>query len=390
MTETQKTRAATVDLWGIAVQLSITPRGQDESTRSALRRALKRRRRLWTVLCVGLVVTVASATALVLALRSSAPLLPPLCVLSLLIGLLLTVPAGTNLISAGMFHRLSRFGRRFDAVTWWVFLLLGYISAGISLTAALTALILDTTSTTSTAASKYVAVLLGLLAVLFALVASSASSPLISTTPKPRLYQAHGAQLLWTVVLIGLAVSAAPSALWLIEGVPDESRWVILSIAVPLGAGYVAALLAWHRKALARIESARQETAGSVGDVLGALSTEEGRSDLIRTLYRLEVALRPSPYRSQSPAAPPLAASFEICEIVGLLLWATGERAFPDSIAQRRHHPESIAKPFRAVDPEEPDRVLAAAPAFLRRVSARLFLGVEGPASSELASTSVD
>ncbi|WP_429456665.1 hypothetical protein [Microbacterium sp. ZKA21] len=360
-------------LWRVAEELALTPQGTDTASRTALRTARRARRRYQAVFVLAIVGTIGTGVAFVHGSAESEPLRSSLAGIGLVVSLVAFIATSTRLISDRVFRALSLFGKRVDPWLWGAFISLAYLFAILAVVLAVSAAVLDVTTSTSTAGSKTYAFATALIAVMLAMATSAASAPLLSTTGKPRLYQAHGAQICWTAVLIATILSVMPTALWLTESVDPATRWVLLSILIPIVIGFVGSLFVWHRHAVERLERSREQLSDRLSEALSALSAPSNSVPPMLALRRLETLIRRSPFRSQSPAAPPLTASWEIGEIIHLLLWACEEEEYPTSICSRTSSDAPVREIFRNAEAATKEDVLRGGVPFLRTAIHRLF-----------------
>lgn len=337
------TTAPRPDLWRVASELTITPTGDDLGSRAARRLVRRRRRRNWWWFGGATVVAFAAGVFAVLLQHPVAS--SALTVLAAL-GVALAAAAGTVQLRAGTYRRLTSRMRRGVTPAWWVFTSLAWAAV---LSAGVAAIITVTsegsfTSVESLVSTKLAAFMLGFVGMLLSAASSASVPPLLSASPKPRQYQAHWSQLTWTASLLAATLSAMSLALY-----RGQDSWVV-EVTVTIGFALIAALLAWHARALHNLRSQR---ARLLDGLAGAyeLMTDADNTDaaVTRTLLALRALTVPDPFRSQSPAAPPAATGWEIAEVVSILLHAYGYGDLPESVASRALLAGELGQPFRDV-----------------------------------------
>ncbi|TQM98565.1 hypothetical protein FHX68_1256 [Microbacterium lacticum] len=323
------TTAPRPDLWRVASELTITPTGDDLGSRAARRLVRRRRRRNWWWFGGATVVAFAAG---VLAVLLQHPVASSALTVLAALGVALAAAAGTVQLRAGTYRRLTSRMRRGATPAWWVFTSLAWAAV---LSAGVAAIITVTsegsfTSVESLVSTKLAAFMLGFVGMLLSAASSASVPPLLSASPKPRQYQAHWSQLTWTASLLAATLSAMSLALY-----RGQDSWVV-EVTVTIGFAFIAALLAWHARALHNLRSQR---ARLLDGLAGAyeLMTDADNTDaaVTRTLLALRALTVPDPFRSQSPAAPPAATGWEIAEVVSILLHAYGYGDLPESVASR-------------------------------------------------------
>lgn len=353
------------DLWRVAFELTITPTGDDLSSRAARRLVRRRRRRNWwwfggaTVFAL-----VAGALAVLLQhpVASSA-----LTVLATLGG---TIAAAAWIVQlrAGTYRRLTSRMQRGAAPAWWVFTLLAWaaiLPAGVAATITVTSEG-SFDSVESIASTKLTAFVLGLVGMLLSAASSASAPPLLSASLKARPYQAHWSQLTWTASLLAATLSATSLALY-----GGQESWVV-EVTITIGFAFIAALLAWHARALHHLRSQRARLLDGLAAAY-ELMTDGDSSDptTTRALLALRTLTVPDPFRSQSPAAPPAATGWEITEVVRILLHTYGYGDMPESVTSRALLAGELGEPFRDVLDAENTALRNAGRGFISRAIER-------------------
>lgn len=214
----------------------------------------------------------------------------------------------------------------------------------------------------SLVAVKVAALLLEIAGLLLSAASSSAAPPLLSASPKPRHYQAHWSQLTWSAGLVVATICVISLLLF-----TEQHSWVV-EVTVTTGFAVVAALLAWHARALHNLRHQRAKLLDGLVAALAAVTAASNQhAPATSALLALRTILLPGPFRSQSPAAPPAAAGWEITEVIAVSLHASGYGDMPESIATRALLEDDLGAPFRAVVDAGRPRVNEAVQAFLVR-----------------------
>jgi hypothetical protein len=271
--------------------------------------------------------------------------------------------AGTVQLRARTYRRLTARMRRGAAPVWWSFAVLAWLTilpAGIA--ASVTVLSEESfSSARSVGAVKFAAVLLAVLGLLLSAACSASSPPLLSASPKPRPYQAHWSQLTWTAAM--LAATLCVMSVFLHHG---QDSWVV-ELALTIGFGVIAALLAWHARALHNLRAQRGKLIESLVAAYAATSEPGHPSEATRTLLALRSVVLPGPFRSQSPAAPPAVAGWEVTEVVSIALHAHGYGDMPDSVTSRALLWEELGVPFRDLVDADGQHLRTASREFIAR-----------------------
>lgn len=349
----------TPDLWAAATELTITPRGQDLGTRGARRSALRRRRRTWIWFGGAIAISMVSlATAIAAEHPVATSALTVLSTLSATVG----AAAATVQLRAQTYRRLTARMKRGAAPLWWSFVLLAWfmiLPAGIA--ASVTVISEESFGSTRVlGAVKTAALLLGVLGLLFSAACSASAPPLLSASPTPRPYQAHWSQLTWTAAM--LATALCVMSLFLERG---QSSWVV-EVTLTIGFAVIAALLAWHARALHNLRTQRGRLTDCLVTAFGAMSEAHPAAEAVPALLALRSIVLPGPFRSQSPAAPPAVAGWEVTEVVSVALHAHGYGDMPDSVKSRALLSDDLGLLFRD---------LVDADAQHLRIAARDFVG---------------
>lgn len=332
-----------LNFWRVASELTVTPTGDDLGSRAGRRLVRRRRLRAWWWFGGATVAAIAGGILAVLLRQpiasSALTVLAPLCGT-------VAAAAGTAQLRAGTYRRLTSRMRRGAAPAWWVFTLLAWaaiLPAGIAATITVTSegSFLSVDSVVST---KLTAFMLGFVGMLLSAASSASVPPLLTASPKPRPYQAHWSQLTWTASLLAATLSAMSLALY-----RGQESWVV-EVTITIGFAVIAALLAWHARALHNLRSQRARL------LEGLIAAYESLTDIAttdanttRALLNLRALTMPNPFRSQSPAAPPAATGWEIAEVVSVLLHTYGYGYLPESVASRALLEGELGEPFRDV-----------------------------------------
>lgn len=331
------------DLWRVASELTITPTGDNLGSRAARRLVRLRRRRNWWWFGGATVVALAAG---VLAAVLQHPVTSSALTVLAALGGAIAAAAGTVQLRAGTYRRLTSRMRRGATPAWWTFTSLAWVAV---LSAGGAAIITVTsegsvTAVESLVSTKLAAFVLGFVGILLSAASSASVPPLLSASPKPRPYQAHWSQLTWTASLLAATLSAMSLSLH-----RGQDSWVV-EVTVTIGFAFIAALLAWHARALHNLRSQRERLLDGLAAAY-ELMTDTGNTDAATT--RTPLALRaltvPDPFRSQSPAAPPAATGWEIAEVVSMLLHAYGYGDMPESVTSRALLAGELGQPFRDV-----------------------------------------
>lgn len=331
------------DLWLVASELTITPTGDDLGSRAARRLVRLRRRRNWWWFGSATFVAVA---AVVLAVLLQHPVTSSgLTVLAALGGAIATA-AGTVQLRAGTYRRLTSRMRRGATPAWWVFTSLAWaavLSAGVAAVITVTSQG-SFTSAESLVSTKLTAFMLGFVGMLLSAASSASVPPLLTASPKPRMYQAQWSQLTWTASLLALTLSAMSLTLY-----RGQQSWVV-EVTITIGFAFIAALLAWHARALHNLRSQRARLLDGLAATYELITdTNSTDASTTRALLALRALTVPDPFRSQSPAAPPAATGWEIAEVVNIMLHAYRYGDMPESITSRALLAGELGQPFRDV-----------------------------------------
>lgn len=359
-----------IDLWRIATELALTPKGQDRSTRAALRTARHSRAWFWIAFIAGLALALLGGAGAVIGIRETESGYFQIGFLLFAVGTPFCMSGALSLLSANTFRQLGSLGRRVIVPLWWVFTVLSYLFALITALGFSATVWIAPANATSLAGGTLLA---ALMSVMCSMLASSSAQPLVSTAVRPRLYQALGSQFCWTVSLLALLLSGIQlvhTLVRVLEPPVDDSIAVPILISVGIAVG--TSILAWHRRCANTLEERRIEVIDALLNALRAVREHGPGIDTQDALLRLETVVRPSPFRAQSPAAPPQNASWEIVQLTEVLLHAVNERDFPESFRLRTHHEGQIGQLFTRVMAASGTDVIAAAPVFLARAHRRL------------------
>ncbi len=337
------TTAPKPDLWLVASELTITPTGDDLGSRAARRLVRLRRRRNWWWFGGA---TVVAVTAGIFAALLQHPVANSALTVLATLGGTIAAAAWTVQLRAGTYRRLTSRMRRGATPAWWVFTSLAWAAV---LSTGVASIITVTsegafTSLDSLVSTKLTAFALSFVGILLSAASSASVPPLLSASPKPRPYQAHWSQLTWTASLLAATLSAMSLVLY-----RGQDSWVV-EVTVTIGFAVIAALLAWHARALHNLRSQRARLLDGLAAAYEFM-TESGNTDAAatRALLALRALTVPDPFRSQSPAAPPAATGWEIAEVIRILLPAYGYGDMPESVTSRALLADELGQPFRDV-----------------------------------------
>jgi len=250
-----------------------------------------------------------------------------------------------NLIRARTYRLIGRSMRRGATIFWWSSLVLAWLCSASGLVASVAALSIPGAfeATDSLLVVKVLALASSALGLVCSIGTSASVPPLITTARSPHFFQAHASQLTWTVAAISTSVSGLSLAL------NPQVGGAMAEMVVPIEFAIVGALFAWHARALFTLRALRMHLAEAILDVLARMGEASDDDSTVVALKRLYLAMTPGPFRSQSPAAPPFAAGWEVVEIVGVALSVYGHTALPDSITKRKVLEEGLGAPFAEV-----------------------------------------
>lgn len=371
-------QTGTVDLWALAEELVVTPEGEDESTRMARRRTGQRRARFRLWLAIGAVCAAGGTAGVLIGSTGPGWWLQPLSVVVGMLGLVVVAGTATMLLRANAYRAMYVWVRGATTPTWWVMtslsLALTVFASGISV---LTLPFLDEEAR-ATGTIQTVTLSAAVFGLLCAVGSSALMPPLLLAADTQRPYQNHWSQVAWTAGLMGLTTCIVLAVLAIV----DRPAWVP-EVAITVGFALVAATAAWHARALSNLRALRRELLTALQDAIQAVPTDPtggvaqpALEKSVDALLAIQVLVARDPFRSQSPAASPPPAAWEVTQIVELGLYAAGHAAtLPESIASRAHLPGSIGQRFRLVTVLPKHELLTAVRAFLVRGRASLLAG---------------
>lgn len=332
-----------LDLWVLAGELIVTPEGEDLGSRGSRRAASHRRRRIWTALIGSSVLTVACGVA---AVTMAHPIGSSVLTVIAALALGFAAGAATALLRARAYRRLTSGIKRGATPVWWTFTSFAWV---LLLPAGVVAVVSVAAETSFRSESAAVAVKMttcavALVGVLLSASSSASAPPLLSASSKPRPYQAHWSQITWTAAMIALTLAVVSLFVW-----RDQDTWLV-ELAVTIGFGVIAALFAWHARALYHLRQQRKLLIDALLTTYEAIADDEApRPTAVRALLTLRSLVLPGPFRSQSPAAPPVVAGWEITEIVAVILYSYGYGDMPEAVTSRALHDDDFGQGFRHV-----------------------------------------
>ncbi|MGO2520308.1 MAG: hypothetical protein ACTH8F_09315 [Microbacterium sp.] len=289
-----------IDLWQIARELSLTPKGQDRSSRNAIRIARRARFWFWVAFVAGLALAATGILGLVVGLHEQEFPYFHLGFLAFAIGTPIGLFGALSLLSANAFRQLGSFGRRLIVPSWWVFTVSSYVFA-LTTVGGFFALWIAPESVVSLSGAT---LLSALVSVMCSMLASSSAQPLVSTATTPRLYQVLGSQFCWTVSLLALLLGGLQLVGVIVRTVaPVVNDAIAIPILISVGLAFGTSIIAWHRRSVLALENRRLQVIDALLNALRALRVHDAGADLQDALLRWETLVRPSPFRAQSPAA---------------------------------------------------------------------------------------
>lgn len=360
-----------LDLWELAREMVVTPPGEDVTTTADERERRRRRRTGWAWVAGGLVV---AATGFVLSGVLSGAVTTPAFLVVGIVGLVVGISAFVGQLRARAYRALTVRMTRVLGVVWWITtlaaMLVAVLAAGSAVLLAVAELLLTDEEMLVDAAeeAKWGIFWIAVLGLLGSVVSSALMPPLLTAGDRPRTFKNHWSQLAWTLGAAGVVVCIGTLLLW-----PGQEAWASQTIFTT-GFAALAALFAWHARALSNLRAEREMLLTRLRDTLrvfppaasGGSAPAPDATDRLDALLALENAVVRGPFRSQSPAAPPPAAGWEIVQIVRLLRAAAGDGEIPTSIQRRALLEGELGDPFRDVVGAPPAAVLGAGHAFLR------------------------
>lgn len=250
-----------------------------------------------------------------------------------------------NLIRATTYRAIGRSVRHGATLFWWLSVVLAWLCSVSGLVVSVAALSVPSAfgPMGSLLLLKATALTSSGLGLVCSIGASASVPPLITTARSPHFFQAHASQLTWTVAAISTSVSALSLALS-----PNASA-DMADVLIPTEFALVGALFAWHARALFNLRELRKHVSEAILEALERMRRADEDEATVAALKRLHLAMSPGPFRSQSPAAPPFAAGWEVVEIIGVALHAYGDAALPDNIKKREVLDDGLGDPFVAV-----------------------------------------
>ncbi len=167
------------------------------------------------------------------------------------------------------------------------------------------------------------------------MILSSLRPPLITTTLKPKHHQFKMSQITWTITLMTLVLVCG--ILWLAHSPSlQESFDNALALVVSVCLALLIPIFGWHIKAVHDLQSARATLMKQMLELSELAESMPGTRDFVFKLNEFRDTVTPDPFRSLSPAAPPIKASSTIVAIVDFIIYnANRSNTPPASIAQR-------------------------------------------------------
>lgn len=356
---------ATLSLWEVAEELSITPQAWEVDPRFPQRR----RRRSWNT-------RAAQITGAVAILGS----IPTMIWAELLVGFallilgLLLLSVGTVLrLSAAAYRRVARWLQ--SARLWAYFVLYGIVLLGI-LAQVIFAVSLYAVPGFDQGGEGgtliWASIMLSLLILGFTLMVSVAASPLLVAVHKPRPTQIMETQRLWTGVLVASIVTLPAVGIRQVQ-LDGEVSLQALTILLPIAVAVLGSVIAWHRRGFNTLEQRHALLITAFSEANLALASPHNHENLIRQLRALRRQAWTSPLRNQSPIGAVAQVSWEIAQVTDLLLWAAGDGPYPDALKKRERLEGNLGLPFIRLAQLTRAEVLSAGQAFTRRCQDRLY-----------------
>lgn len=237
-----------------------------------------------------------------------------------------------NRVSAATYRSMSIWFERFNYCFWW----LAFICAHLCNICALAFASLDPEALWPGKHSAWLLpIAMSTMGIGSSMILSSLRPPLITTTLKPKHHQFKMSQITWTITLVTLVLVCG--ILWLghspsLQKSFDNALALVVSVCLAL----LMPIFGWHIKAVRDLQSTRAILMKQMLELSEmAESTPETR-DFVFKLKEFRDTVRPDPFRSLSPAAPPIKASSTIVAIVDLLIYNSNRcNILPASITKR-------------------------------------------------------
>lgn len=376
-----------LSLWHIASTMSVTAQFDSRRAEKARHGKPRRRRSAGVLFVIGLGFLLIFGASLLPDLShwiEDVDLLVLLRAFPLLAGVMVLAMSGVIVVGDRAYHSLSKGTRALSLTVWW---LSGIFAVAFSWLAMLGG-VFSIADPRAAWESQEILNVLALVAPSFvlAMMTNSLATPLLTTLKKPRLYQARWSQTIWICVLVSSLLAAVCSAVSFLlfqqEGATggDPNNDMIV-LVVTIGLGLVGSVVHWYGKNIKLLKQYREDALQSIGHALDILGRENvSKTALMESARALRRALTPSPFRSQSIAALPLLASYEVVETIKLIEWAAGPdrgESAPKSIESRKLLRDGNAEVFQEIDICGPGEVCRDAPNFLARCYSRLLDGTQ-------------
>lgn len=361
----------TLDLWELAKNLTLVPEGNTHGARAAQRLKPRRRRQGWALLIFAIVSGTLCAPGLWKTLTLSADEPPTFANFLGFMGFFsATYFLGHSLrqiLEIDALRRANVAAKRFKSPLWWILIIAAYI---VVLVACVIAPMVLTLKLLGTDVSWLQTNLLTIAVVGLALgsLAPTFSTPMLNATEsisKPG--KSVGTITLSTLAFVGVLLTAVTLIIQ-----PEMSPDIVALIVTAALTGF-GAVLAWHRHQLATSNTIRVQVLGELINALRYTTTQDDPGSLIQSLRRLQVLFEAGSFRSQSIAAPSLAASWEVCVVLQMIIWAFDDDGkYPEAVRLRAKHPGKIGRCFPLPTPATEIAVQCAARPFFKEAYDRL------------------
>lgn len=292
---------------------------------------------------------------------------------------LFLLAARTLTVSDQTLYSLSFRARRVINGIWWFYSLAAPLLSGFPLVLSIWFIFNPREAWTSGLVSGSAALATG--AVVFPQVSAMLATPIVSTRPKPHLWQARATHSLWTFALISLITTYASGAISLTITAANglEPRHELLALFCTIAVALISATIGLHRRAMERLNSRRLDVLRAFGDAIDAFGTTNSNNTRISLAIRqLLLVLTPGPFASQALNSQTEVASFEVIEtvkLIGLAADRAKEARAPASFTTQAEAGRAKAYLFAEVVNADRDQILLQAPEFLERCYGRLLTG---------------
>lgn len=314
-----------------------------------------------------------------------------------LVGWLLTLAFTSGIVILAMsvillltdraYHSFSKRSRSLSNVFWWFSGIVAFACAWVGVLIGLTSLL----APARIWKTQWIVlgVVLTVSSLALAVVASSLAVPLLTTLVKPRIYQARWSQTIWMFVLVfGVLAFSLWAASFLVYQPPGMSaggvNLEVLVLIITIGFGLIGTVIHWYGMNIKSLKQSRADVLTLLGNTLDVFDREGAHGISARISVReLRRSLSPSTFHSQSFAAVPYLASYEIVETIKLIEWAMnsgGANQLPKSIESRKK--STIAgqlEMFQWIDSSTAEVIREDARDFIAYCYARVLDGAKEP-----------